>query len=243
MKYCVIDVESDGLLDEATVIYCLVWHDSNGNKGALTHYDDIITFFSDLPSDCAIVGHNIIKYDIPLCEKLLQIKITNTLWDTLGVSWYLYPEKLKHGLEIYGEEFGIPKVEVKDWKDAPLELYIQRCTRDVEINMMLWQQELAYLQQIYLPGNEIRLLNYLSFKLDCAREQEEVKWRVDLEKCRAVLDKLNADKEERVAQLRVVMPENISYKEVKKPAKMDKKDGTPSSAAEKWNALLEELQE
>ena len=242
MKYCVIDVESDGLLEDATVIHCLVWYDDEGKRGVLSHYDDMITFFSALPSDCAIVGHNIIRYDIPLCEKILQIKITHVLWDTLGVSWYLYPERLKHGLESYGEEFGIPKIEVKDWKHSSLQLYVERCIRDVEINFKLWLQELAYLQQIYLPGNEIRLLNYLSFKLDCAREQEDIKWKVDTQKCQLVFRMLTAERQKRVDQLSAAMPENITYKDIKKPAKMTKADGTPSAAALKWNSLLEELE-
>ena len=241
MKYIVFDVESDNLLDKATKIYCLSYYASNGKKGTVTGHAQIKDFFLTLPPDCILIGHNIIRYDIPLCEKILGIKIDLVRWDTLGLSWYLYPNRLEHGLESFGRDYNMPKIEVKDWVGADLSLYIKRCERDVEINRILWDAQYAYLQQLYLTGNEIRLLHYITFKLECAREQEEVRWKLDLEKCKASYQMLLKEKEPKIKILQEAMPENVTYKDIKKPEKMTKKDGSPSAAAIRWQGLLEDL--
>ena len=244
MRYYVFDVESDGLLEQATRIHCLCWTKWDGVSfisGTVTGKQNLIQFFSDIPEDYYLIGHNIIRYDIPLCNKLLGTVIKNKLCDTLGLSWYLYPERNKHGLESFGKDYNLLKLEVKDWKGSDVDLYIRRCERDVEINLLLWKDQLEYLNLLYTNRPQ-RIIDYITFKLDCAREQEEIGWRLDIEKCKQVYEFVLKDREAKVELLSNAMPEYISYKEVKKPAKMLKKDGTPSSAAaEKWYALLEAL--
>src|SRR5688572_22188493 len=118
----VYDIESDGLLDSASKIHCLsmAWRDSNGvvQTKSTTDYDTMRKFF--LNKGITRVGHNITLYDERLIFKILGIDTLQSkdqIIDTLALSWYLYPEKLKHGLEEWGKDFGIHKVEIKDWKN------------------------------------------------------------------------------------------------------------------------------
>lgn len=80
---------------------------------SITDYDDIRRFFKAYD---VYIGHNITLWDAPTIERLLDIKIEGQLVDTLGLSWYLYPERGSHGLESWGEELGVKKPEILDWK-------------------------------------------------------------------------------------------------------------------------------
>lgn len=241
MVYSILDIEADELLDKVSVIHCLCYQKFDGNKliekGSLTDYGEIKKF---VLNEKIIIGHKIITYDIPVLEKILHIKITARLIDTLGVSWYLYPERTVHGLDEYGAEFGIMKPPINNWISLPKEEYIHRCNEDVRINVRVWETELEYLKRIYtnVPQLMDTFLRYISFKLDCAREQEEVKWKLDRAKCEKNLAKLIQLRDEKMEALSNIMPVHTSYKIKEKPKVMYKKDGTLSSHGQAWVNLL-----
>jgi hypothetical protein len=249
----VLDIESNGLLNEkseelnATKIHCICYQDIDNftGKGSIIDYDGMRAFLAY--PDLTIIGHNIIKYDIPLLEKLLSIKINARLVDTLGLSWYLYPNRPTHGLEDWGEDLGVSKPKVVDWNNEPIEVYVNRCSEDVKINTKLWNLQLEYLKEIYnrdgVPDmyNISRLIDYISFKLDCAREQEEVKIKLDLPIVKSNLATLLEEKERKFEILTNVMPYHYTYKVKSRPKVLYKKDGGVSSHGEKWFALLKSL--
>lgn len=255
--HVVLDIETDGLIDEVTLIHCLCYSIveivSQGvwkviSKGTITDYEEMKVFL--MQENLVIIGHNIIRYDIPVVRKILGIEPTAKLIDTLGLSWYLYPTEIntkgemkvrkKHGLEVWGEYFGIEKPKIEDWVNQSLNDYINRCQRDVDINVMLWFKEIDYLQRIYANMGVDRIIGYLSFKLDCAREQEEVKWKLNVPLCEETLVKLEADRSERFEKLANAMPKVINYKVFSRPKELFKKDGTLSVRGQAWMNLLEE---
>jgi len=125
----VFDIETDGLLEEATKIHVLCWMD----KGELnwTHdYDRMRKFFTEADT---LVGHNIIRFDIPVVEKLLGIKVKAKLVDTLALSWYLNHDRPRHGLEGYGEDYGVPKPKIADWNNLTPEEYRHRYEEDLQL--------------------------------------------------------------------------------------------------------------
>lgn len=233
----IFDIEADGLLDTITKIHCLCYYDYDTKESSsLTSYQDIIDFVTQ--DDLTLIGHKIITYDIPALEKVLNIKIKARLIDTLALSWYLSPDRNKHGLEEWGQDFGIIKPGIADWSNLSIEEYLNRCGEDVKINTELFNYQITKLLKIYDNGNLDQFLDYLAFKLDCAREQEEIRWRLDTEKAKTVLDKLLIDKEARIKNLIEAMPENVKYGEVTKPNKLIIKDGSVSAQGEKWYYLL-----
>ena len=137
----VFDVEGDGL--KATKLHCLSVN--TGKIKSTTDYNNMRKFFTRAT---VLVGHNICRWDIPTVEKLLDIKVEARIVDTLALSWYLYPDRLKHGLEEWGEEFGIPKPPIVDWKNLKPEDYIHRCEEDVKINTMLWNKQWKFLLKL-----------------------------------------------------------------------------------------------
>jgi hypothetical protein len=206
MNYTVFDVEANGLLEDATEIHCLSYQIHNGieviERGSMTSGLDMRDF---LLKQEMLVGHNIIRYDIPLLEKFLRIRIPARIFDTLAVSWYLYPERKKHGLEAWGLELGSEKVKITDWKGLREEEYIARCEGDVEINMKLFLRQKAYLEALYPEGTG-RIVGYLNFKMACLRDQEKEKISLDVELCYRTKVKLEKVIEEKVNKLTEIMP-------------------------------------
>jgi hypothetical protein len=148
----VFDLEADGLLDEVTKIHCLSYRfvDTPSIVKTLTDYRDIKSFIlGDLSEDVVLIGHNIICYDLKAIKKILGVETKYKIIDTLPLSWYLNHDRLKHGLEEYGEEYGVPKPKITDWSSQTLEDYVHRCQEDTMINLKLWLQLKSKLQEIY----------------------------------------------------------------------------------------------
>ncbi len=243
MDYTVLDIEADGLLETVTKIHCLSYAKVRDGvvieRGSIVKYRKIKKF---LLAQTTLVGHNIIKYDIPAVELILQIKVEAKLIDTLGLSWYLYPNRIKHGLEWWGVDLGFPKPEITDWIGLPVKEYIFRCESDVEINLRLFLKQYKYLLELYVGNTEHidSLIEYLGFKLDCAREQEEVKCKLDVPLINKSLLELYAMREERVIALVEAMPRDIKYKAINPPVKLVKIDGGATKRAIAWAELLDE---
>jgi hypothetical protein len=192
----VVDIEADGLLDTVTKIHILSmgFQKEDGEWGvrSTTDYEDMKRLVCD--PDNVIVGHNFILYDAPVLEKVLGVKIEATLICTLGLSWALFPWKNMHGLEHWGEQFGVPKVEVDDgtWKGlreeelsiieakgdkTPLRralckiksefdaLMKERCEEDVKINVNTWISFLNKLGGLY-RGDEHIIPRYVAYITD-----------------------------------------------------------------------------
>ena len=237
----VFDIETDGLLDQMTKIHVLSYSDDNKTVIHTHDYDEMREFFLTRKT---LVGHNIVRFDIPAVEKLLGIKVEARLIDTLALSWYIHHDRLKHGLEGYGDEYGVPKPVIKDWNSLSPEEYAHRCNEDVKINNRLYLLLNMKLNKLYDNENDKdRLIDYLTFKLDCAREQEGLQWKLDVPKAQAAYDEISRLKEEKVEQLAEAMPKRMLTRMVTQPKVMHKKDGELSSHGEKWVALCKEYKQ
>ena len=235
----VFDIEANGL-DDADEIHCLSVNE-NGKIKSTSNYSNMRSFFSR--EDLVLIGHNIIRYDIPTLERILDIKIKAKLIDTLALSWYLEPKLDIHGLESWGERFGVPKPPISNWKNLPVKEYIHRCEEDVKINTRLWERQWRQLNKLYGSEEGVwKLIDYLMFKMDCALEQEKSRWKADIPKIESLLDKLRPELQEKVDRLAQVMPHVPTYKVAKKPSRMYLKGkyNTLTVAGEKWFQILKE---
>jgi len=234
----VFDVEANGLLDDATKIHCLSYTTDGVIYDTLFDYDDMRDL---LLSQQGLIGHNIIRYDVPLLEKILDIKIKARLFDTLPMSWVLNYNRPKHGLESFGEDFGIPKPKIDDWHNLTQDDYRHRCVEDVKINWKLWQDMLKRFMFIYKSKPELdKFFRYLQFKMDCAAEAERVGWKLDVGLAKDCVAKLTEQQSSKINELKGVMPRVKITTKKSKPKVCFKKDGSPSSHGERWFALLDE---
>ena len=238
----VFDIETDGLLDVLTKIHVMSW---SNDMGEVKHTHDYDEMRYVLLNSETLIGHNIIRFDIPAVERVLDIKVTARPIDTLALSWYLNHGRMKHGLEGYGEEYGVLKPVIKDWDNLTPQEYAHRCNEDVKINNRLWRDLDLKLNSLYKDAEEDkeRLVDYLTFKLDCAREQEDLQWKLDVPKAQAAYDEISRLKEEKVEQLAEAMPKRTLTRIANRPKVMHKNNGELSSNGEKWKVLCRQYKQ
>jgi hypothetical protein len=148
-KIKIADTESDGLLDEATRLWCIAGteYDNESEDAVLFGPDSISAGLSWLWDCDVLVGHNFIKHDLPLLKKLFdwEPRSHQTVIDTLVFSRMLYPKrpvpdgykgKATHSIEAWGYRVGRGKPEHEDWSKYTPEMGV-RCQQDAIINRLI----------------------------------------------------------------------------------------------------------
>lgn len=234
------DIEGNGLLNTITKLHCLSYCNGKiGSKIRTTHdYDEMRKLLTEAT---ILIGHNIVTFDIPAAEKILNIRIKAKLIDTLALSWYLNVKRNIHGLDSFGKEYGVNKPKIDDWEGLTPKEYAFRCEEDVKINLFLWQDLKSRLLELYSSRKDAdRLIDYLTFKMDCIREQESSKWKFNRTLAEESRDTLEQQQKEKLVELISIMPEKINTISKVKPKNCFKKDGTLSVYGCKWQALLKD---
>ncbi len=112
----VFDIESNGLLEEATMFHVLSFHMADGKSGSIwgDNHQRFKAFCKyHIDNEIPVVAHRGILFDVPLCEKLLGMDLSKLMViDTLAISWYLNTKRKMHGLDSFLEDYGIPKPKV-----------------------------------------------------------------------------------------------------------------------------------
>lgn len=153
-KATVFDIESDGFLKECTKMHVLSnlmddLHEIHSIKG--DNIDGINQWLDyHIDNNIPVVAHNGICYDIPVLEKLLGRDLSELMViDTLALSWVLNHSRARHGLASFHQDYGIEKPEIDDWEGMHYEEYENRCTKDVMINVALWEDFKERLEGMY----------------------------------------------------------------------------------------------
>ena len=232
----VFDIETDGF--NPTKIHVLSYTNEEGEIQSTFDYEEMREFFLNADT---LIGHNIVRYDAPVVEKILDIKLDARLIDTLPLAWYINHHLQKHGLAQYGEMYGVPKPKIDDWEGLTPQEYKHRCEEDVKINTRLWRDLNIKLNKLYPDvGIKDRFIDYMTFKMECAREQEALQWKLDVDKAEAHLATWESLRAEKTELLSDAMPRKIVTAVRNKPKVMHKKDGSLSSNGEKWVELCKE---
>jgi DNA polymerase I-like protein with 3'-5' exonuclease and polymerase domains len=167
------DIETDGLVAEATRVHCIIAADLNSDRIDEYGPKQIDTGLAHLKRANYLAGHNIAGYDLPLLRRLhgWAPKPDCTIVDTLIASRLILPHiddlddqshamgdpsigKLRgrHSLEAWGARLGVPKIgaDIEDWSKWTPEMQ-QRCVSDVTICKALWKflQPDGYNQQAF----------------------------------------------------------------------------------------------
>lgn len=154
----IFDLETNGLLDEVTKIHCLVIKDTQLGVGMSYYGEDIEYGIRQLMKGEILVGHNIIKYDIPVIQKLYPWFVVekSIVFDTLVATRLIWanikdndnillkegrlPGKLfgSHSLEAWGYRLGNYKGDYKGgWETFSQEM-LDYCVQDVEVTAALY---------------------------------------------------------------------------------------------------------
>jgi DNA polymerase I len=142
-----VDIETDGL--EAKTIWCMCYENIKTKEtGSCTTYAEIKRFF-DETAGSLYVGHNIIKFDAPVLNRLAGTKLSvSKIIDTLVLST-LYSPNIKdgHSLEQWGFRIGFPKGEFNDWTHLSDEMIVY-CRQDVKVTAELFRKITKVLKRI-----------------------------------------------------------------------------------------------
>jgi len=248
MREVVWDLETNGFLDKLDRVHVVSWQDNTMSEPT-SGYD--LECIKDLYDADMIIGHNILRFDLDAVAKVYGIRPSEKtiLVDTLILAWYLDYERtekgLNYGLEAYGITFGVPKPKIVDWDNISRELVTTRCQEDVKINMRLWLRMRNKLVALYgqkedgsLSDDAIRLIRYLTFKMQCANDTEKQGIRLDHALATKMFTELEALKEVKTKELAEAMPKKAITKLVNKPQKPYKADGTLSEHGKRWFSTL-----
>jgi DNA polymerase I-like protein with 3'-5' exonuclease and polymerase domains len=162
MKTILFDLETDGFLEAVTKIHCLVIKDVSTGEVKTFTKADMLAGLDALEQADQIIGHNVLKYDLPVIQKLYpgftydQRKVMDTLvcsrliwpnvgeWDAKLVHNGKMPAKLwgSHSLKAWGyrlEKLKGEYGETSDWKDFTPEM-LEYCIQDVEVTAALYDR-------------------------------------------------------------------------------------------------------
>ena len=241
-----MDVEANGLLGEwedgvADRIHCVVF--ANMSDNSMTTCVTKEQFTAAVEDTSVLVCHNMLDYDLPLLLKLGYIDSYTVEPDTLNgrsikfvdtliLSRLFDPDRNRHGLADWGEQFGIPKPKIDDWDSQTLEEYIHRCTEDVKINVKLFEH-LKVIGHQHDWKNAIRLEKAFQ---DCVHRSEMYGMYFDEAKAKELEDELNERMERIEGEVNAALPEReLPARQVKAPPKVRfKKDGEPSAHAKRY---------
>ena len=128
----VFDIEADGL--HPNNVWCIVAKELNGKIHTFdnTQIEEGIKFLQEADT---LIGHNIIGYDIPVLEKLYDVKFNCKIEDTLVMSRLFNPVRENgHALKAWGWRVGLLKQEQPEDFDSYTPEMLEYCIQDVKLN-------------------------------------------------------------------------------------------------------------
>lgn len=168
MRYC-FDIESNGLLNETTKIHCIVLKDIDTGE---VHTKPVLDAIDLLEKAELIVGHNIIKFDIPVLRKLHGFVTKAAIFDTLIATRLVYPDIAgqdfatqnfprdcigRHSLRAWGYRIGNYKGDYDGGFTHFTKEMLDYCVQDVEVTYALWLriQQKGYSEQAMQLEHEV----------------------------------------------------------------------------------------
>ena len=153
----IIDLETNGLLENLDKIHCIVVKDIETNEVYKYNPDNLNDGLELLKKATVLVGHNIQGFDIPALDKVFNYKFEGQIYDTLLVSRLIYtnlldndykfkelPPKLygRHSLEAWGYRLGLRKGDYQEHSDFTEynQDMMDYCVRDVEVTHLLFNK-------------------------------------------------------------------------------------------------------
>jgi len=216
------DLESNGLYDDVTEIFCIVIHDLKRNKTFTYGPDCIDDALAHLDSADTLIGHNIIFYDCSVIEKLYPDTVKfneKKLIDTLVCSRLIWPkeklyeeddlryqnvpQKLKgsSSLKAWGYRLSDHKIDFKDFSQYSEELAAY-CRQDVAVTIKLFD----LITQQNCASSALTLEHSLA---RCIERQIRSGFPFDLDAALDLVDKLTARKNEIENHLQEAFPPKI----------------------------------
>jgi DNA polymerase-1 len=190
MKQIVFDIEANGL--DPDTVWCIIAYEREAKEYIEWSKEDLHLFKDWIKEqdELEVIGHNIIGYDIPVLERLLDVDFSKCkVTDTLVMSRLAQPSREGgHSLENWGQLLGFPKGEHNDWDNFSQDM-VEYCQQDVRVNELVYQRLLRDLrdfgaESLMLEGQVQGIIS----------KQIKNGWLLDQEKAFGLLAKLKERK-------------------------------------------------
>ena len=175
-----------------------------------------------------VVGHNFIRFDAPVLERIAGIKCSK-VFDTLIAAKILWPKRDSYSLDSFAKELGFVKPPLGDSVAEKM----TRCQEDVRITNALYNRIQIAMQEQKIPEQVFKL----EFKVAEIITRQHARGIVfDREKALDLLatidDRMEGIQEKLRHEIEAVpIPES----RLRHPPKLQfKKDGTPSAVVERY---------
>ena len=172
MSSFIFDIETNGFLNVCDKVHCIVLKNIDTGEILTSSNEDAIKLLEDAE---LIIGHNIIKFDIPVLEKLYSATFRGKIFDTLVGTRLVYSDIKdndfsrkdfpkdcigKHSLKAWGNRIGEYKEQIDtDWQTFTPEM-LEYCIQDTEVTYKLYKvlEEKGYSQEAMDLEHEIASL-------------------------------------------------------------------------------------
>ena len=201
MRRCIIDIETPPiptLVNDINKIYCIAIKVDEEETKCYTYVyqrnsDGNLKQALEIINSCdEVIGHNVIKFDIPVIENVLgkiKPKIIDTLIDAkllysadelMSIDYSIpdFPSSLvgSYSLKAFGYRFGLNKIEYEDFTKLCDEM-ITYCKRDVDLTYQLYKHLSSHKDY---PSELVRECEYHFAK--CIFDQQEYGFYFDYDK-------------------------------------------------------------
>ena len=172
MSSFIFDIETNGFLNVCDKVHCIVLKNIDTGEILTPSNEDAIKLLEDAE---LIIGHNIIKFDIPVLEKLYSATFRGKIFDTLVGTRLVYSDIKdndfsrkdfpkdcigKHSLKAWGNRIGEYKEQIDtDWQTFTPEM-LEYCIQDTEVTYKLYKvlEEKGYSQEAMDLEHEVAFL-------------------------------------------------------------------------------------
>ena len=239
MKQIVFDIEADGL--KPTQVWVVVAQELCTGDVKVFKQDNLKDFAQYVKTEVEeVIGHNIIAYDIPVCQRLLGVDFSHCkITDTLVLSRLANPQREGgHSLDNWGKVCGSAKMEHNDWSVLSEDMVVY-CKQDVKLNVLVYKRLLNELDDF--GQQSIRLEHQVQTII---AKQIENGWFLDQEKCFLLLAELKEKKYELEEQVQKKFIPVATFVKTVEPKV--KKNGEFSTVGlkflgDKWTAVCGEF--
>ena len=190
MKQIVFDIEANGL--DPDTVWCIIAYERHTKEYIEWSGDDLFSFkdWIEEQDELEVIGHNIIGYDIPVLEELLNVDFSKCkITDTLVMSRLAEPSlQGGHSLANWGQLLQQPKGEHSDWLNFSQDM-VEYCKQDVRVNELVYQKLLRALADFRTSSLDLE-----SQVQAIISNQVKNGWLLDQEKAFVLLAKLKEKK-------------------------------------------------
>lgn len=252
----ILDLETDGLLDTLTQVFCAVAYDTQTHEYTQFSPKTIHNLPTFLDSVKAMSCQNGIGFDLKVLKKIYNYEYKGQYVDTLLLSRILWPDleniqyqdekgntkttRHPHSVEAWGIRFGIAKPVIEDYATYTPET-LHRCKEDVKIQAELYKHIQKTIRESAVrdsrTANKWDTIIAMEQKVwNLLEASSDRGWQFDLELGYKLVEELDQKVKEIEGKLIPVLPKRCLQltKTESGATKCYKADGTYTKAAEDW---------